>query len=228
MEVLLGLNGLTMGSIPDWIVAFFTSIALIVATFTYRRDSRHRRLEQARKVYCSFVSLEAHDRGARVPILAHGAISGVGGGKYSEIGYYPGGGDYDEFKIPVMQAYIEIHNQSSELITEVDVRLFDRYQGISSSEFVVSAGPIGPNKSAVVGSLLANPNYPDQPGCMVEMRYTDSEGRRWARTLVGNVREVDRLLWIYREKDVDLLSPVERRSLLGREMRRKIDGDPLR
>lgn len=177
------------GTWPDWLGAVATSIAVLVAAFTYRKSRNGDHVRQARKVYVLH-STERCEEGAWVD-------TGEGWAEHGVLHPWPDEDRGYQLKTKGVHVRASVHNASDEVISDVEVvvsaeNVEDWPQGPRDARYVIAA--ISPGDDYVV-HFVAKDLWSDGFSVAgldlsVRLRFTDSAGSHWSRKDARSVREL--------------------------------------
>jgi hypothetical protein len=156
---------MTLGSWPDWIAAIFTSLAFVVAAFSYARNVKIRRESQARLVYSKLTHLVTHEPGATFDLLPNGATVG-NGLEGAVIVTDPKTGRGQGLAIaPLLQVTAIIHNGSKELIGPARIQMVNAGRKMIYEAFAARPGAIDPESECIVNFYVRErrPSWPAVP-----------------------------------------------------------------
>lgn len=179
------------GSWPDWLAAVATSIAVLVAAFTYKKSRNDDHFRQARKVYVLHSS-DRRDEGQWVD-------TGEGWAEAGALRPWPDEVRGYQLKTKGVHVRAKVHNASDEVISNVEVvvsadNVENWPQGPRDARYVIAAIPPGADHLV---HFIAKDLWSDGHGVMgldlsVRLRFTDSTGTHWTRRDARPVRELKR------------------------------------
>lgn len=185
---------ITLGSWPDWIAAAFTSLAFVVAAFSYARDVRVRREAQARLVYSKIQHIEYREAGEQFDLLPHGAQAGNGTNGVVIVRTTPAPGTSPSSAllalVPVIEVTAVIHNGSDELIGPAKIQMVNVGRKQIYDTFSIQAGMIEPKSDHIVSFVWPNADHPGQPALGTTVIFRDASGAWWRRHLSEPIEAV--------------------------------------
>ena len=199
------LSGLDWGSIPDWVSAIATVLALCGAGVTiwfaaravrisreannitlaaYQADLTDRRERQARFVYALNEVPQTHHAGEVIqrfpPHLTGAAETGVFvDGSFRSLN---GGKTEQTVAADMLSTTVTVHNRSEEIVASWMVSLYDRSTGapVGGTGVGDQSAAVLPGETRIVHiDVLAHEGYHPHIGPVVDFR--DSSGRLWRR-----------------------------------------------
>lgn len=184
------LSQITPGSWPDWLAAIGTSLAFLVAAFSYARSVRERREEQARLVYSKLIGLKFHEPGTKFEMLPNGAGRGWTEGGCADI--LPASGEKAQHiaVIPLIQLTAAIHNGSKELISPAKIQIVNTGRKTTYNTFAITVGAVDPESEEVVDFVWPNADHPGEPSLGTTLLFRDAGARWWRRHLTEPVEAV--------------------------------------
>lgn len=172
-----------MGSWPEWFAAVGTAIALLIAALTYSRDAKHRREEQAQRVYSSVLHVAEFERGQSTKLRTPGWMGGVA------IHTWNGPNDTDlTFTDRAIEVTIGVHNGSDQLVGPIKAQL-----NLGDGPWDGAAfhwGAVPPASTSEFTFYIKNPVPGGSPGIGTTVIFRDSGSRWWRRHGAEPVRRV--------------------------------------
>jgi hypothetical protein len=182
---------ITLGSWPDWIGAIGTSLAFVVAAFSYRRSVEVRREEQARLVYSKITHIQMHAPGTDFEMLPNGAQVGVGGEGVGIVTPAVTGGKARNLAFaPVIQLTAVMHNGSKELIGPAKIQVVNTGRKTTYDTFSAVVGTVEPESDYVVDFTFRNADHPGEPSLGTTVIFRDASGQWWRRHLAEPIERV--------------------------------------
>ena len=177
------------GTWPDWLAAVATSVAVLVAAFTYKKSRNDDHVRQARKVYVLHAS-ERYEEGQWVD-------TGEGWAELGALLPWPDEARGYQLQTKGVHVRATVHNASDEVISNVEVvvsadNVNDWPQGPRDARYVIAA--ISPGADHIV-HFVAKDLWSDGLGVTdldfsVRLRFTDSAGSHWTRRDTRPVSEL--------------------------------------
>lgn len=173
------LNRVDFGSAPEWVAAILTSVALLIAAFSYRSENVRRRTQQARLVYGSLIYSSQTEAGSLVE-------TGPGGVRlvtYALNGLKPAkdeiGNDALKSDVDMLGVRIRVHNESDELVGPVLAILSGA--GVELALPALAAFIVHPHASTDAHIVCEWTNAPHDARVGYEIAFRDSSGNWWTR-----------------------------------------------
>ncbi|MCX2950877.1 hypothetical protein [Lentzea sp. NEAU-D7] len=179
--------------VRNWLGTIGTISALLIAAFTYRRNIKIKREEQARLVYSKITHVEYHEVGALVDVLPNGARIGNRLFHVAMVPHpYPDEGKRIAWQAtaPLLQATAVIHNGSKELIGPARIQLVNRGRKNTWDDFSIDVGVIDPESEYVVNFIWINEDHPGEPSLGTTVIFRDASGEWWRRHLAEPIEHV--------------------------------------
>lgn len=178
------------GTWPDWLSAAATTVAVLVAAFTYKKSRRDDHVAQARKVYVLHTT-DRHQEGDWVD-------TGEGWAERGALLPWPDEARGYQLRTKGVHVRATVHNASDEVISDVEVVVLaenaDDWPEPRDARYVV--GAISPGASHVVHFVVTDLWQSDLSvqglDVSVRIRFTDSAGNHWSRKDARPVRELKR------------------------------------
>lgn len=189
------LDKITLGSWPDWVAAIGTSLAFIIAAFSYARSVKLHREAQARLVYSKVQEVKHHEAGTEFEPLRNDAkIGNVRGSDRTGVTFVMPSSSHGVVRqlalVPVMQLTAVIRNGSKELIGPVKVQVVNIGRKITYDTVSVLIDVVDPESDYVVDFVLPNVDHPGQPSLGTTLLFRDASGQWWRRHLAEPVEAV--------------------------------------
>lgn len=179
-------GGISAGSLPDWLGAGGTTLALVVAALSYRRSVQIRHEAQARLVYSYVTDHIDALPGDKVPIKSGVISEGVG----AIVSEGPAGDSFLQVQVPLLVQTVVVHNGSQELIGPVKVQLMDTGRNAVFEDCAYIVDSIKPNAEACWTFYVQNQSYPGSPSTASTIVFRDASGSWWRRNRSEPVHHV--------------------------------------